>query len=1014
MSDEVASLGFEVDSQPLEKSAAALKDLSTAAKTVPEPIAAIEAAAKRASVSVDEMRQRMATASSGAATFGTGLHNAGTALGSVSTAVSQSQGIWSSLAAALGATTGSFSANASAAKALGAEHRAASEVGKEFRETIHTLGPALEQAGFQMSALTQFSGAARGGLVALGAAIAGGVVLEMAKAAGETEGLKTRLDGLAGIKMGNQLFNDLKNVSTELGIFPKSVEPALESLIKFQQQVASSGGPITLFGPDFASNLNEAQLGGRNLAGIVKTLFEELRIGGANTKDATAEVNSFFAEVTKKGQLTADTFKKLQDVAPAAAEALARALNNSSAGDFVKKLDLVPDTLSRVADALRKLEPAADAGFKRLIDDPKNIGDAFDKLKTKAEDLWKTIAGESTGDSVTRAISKTADEFDQLGKGLPDFRQKLNDQVSKPWSDMVKTMDDQNSIFGKSLDIDFDGAIIKALATLGRLPGEGLQSLADFANGAISKLESVGSAAISMAQKVAQAVAGMASGGSAAAAGGVGGTEGIGMGAFSDPNAPGGQSSGILFPSGDAGTIDFGDLGGGDIPAFAGGGQLIVGGSGGTDSQLVTIKATPGEVLTVSTPDQMAQTSNPSGGIQGLTTLQGPSAVGVVSATPDPASLATIKEITDAIDQSTIDITKNVLTGSDNIVNTLNKLIGGVAATTVNPSTGLPVTSTTSSTALGGFGSLTPMGFGSASTASAGGGGFNTQSGHGMGDELAKSIAQDLKDNPPLTPQQYYGNPAYGYPGGAFGQAVPIKGAGPLPGTTLPRREPISRLPGTSGPSGIARQSFSGGFGQSISSPVSDFSGESSGFNGTLSDIGGGMSDFFGTDVGGSGMLSGSLSDIGGGTSDFFGTDSSGSGMFSGSISDIGTTIIPEGSGGIEGFAGDFAKGGSILVGGDGGIDTTPISIMATKGEHVIVLPKGVASPALDGLSSMPAANIPSGIAMPQVGSGNSAASDASQVSTTTTTNKNIIINVHPGIQAEQFIKSRAQIARGL
>jgi hypothetical protein len=1007
MADDVAALGISVDTSGADQK---VKDLSTSldglkksAQGTAEPIGAIEAAAKRAGVSLDDMRQRMASASSGAATFGTGLSNAGTAIGDVNAAISQSPGTWSSLAAALGVTTGSLGANANAAKALAAEHRAASAVGTEFREVIHTLGPALEQAGLQMSSLTQFSGAARGGLAALAAAIGGGVVLEMAKAAGETDNLKTRLDGLAGIKMGDQLFNDLKNVSTELGIVPKSVEPALESLIKFQQQVASSG-TVTLFGPEFTSGLNEAQLGGRNLTGIVKTLFEELRIGGANTKDATAEVNAFFAQVTKNGELTADTFKKLQDVAPAVAEALARALNNSSAGDFVKKLEVVPDTLSRVADALRKLEPAADAGFKRLIDDPKNIGDAFDKLKTKAEDLWKTIAGESSGDSATKFVSNVGDKLKTLEDALDKNKQSAGDW-SGGWVGYFKAADE-----GSSASM---GSMVTAIK---KFNADGSEELRQFNQGVIDWAKSVVSAIESAAAAVANAVKNTPS--AVNAAGGAGGTEGLGMGAFSDPNAQGGQLAGILSPSGDAGTLNLGDLGGGsggatdNIPAFASGTDNAPGG-------LTRINETGGEIINLPSGAQVIphdismQMAAASGGIQGLTTIQGQSAIGAISATPDPASIANIKQITDAIDQSTIDISKQVLTGSDNIVNVLNKLIGGVAATTVNPATGLPV-ATTAATALGALGAAgTTQG---AAAMGGGAGGFNTKSGGGMGDQAAKDAAQNAKDNPPLTPQQYYGNPAYGYPGGAFGQAVPIKGAGPLPGTTLPRREPISRVP--SNPSGIAQQYSGGSAGQPINSPVSNYDGTDS-LSGMLSNIGGGMSDFYGTDSAGSGMLSGSLSDIGGGTSDFFGTDSSGSGSISGSLSGIGSTDVPAGSGGIEGFAGSFAKGTSFVVGGDGGIDTTPISFNATKGEHVLVVPKDIASPAINGLSNMPAGNIPSGIAVPQSASvGNpttaAASSDASQSSTTTTMTKNITINVAGPVQAQDFLKSRAQIARGM
>src|SRR6266478_6111045 len=68
MSD-IATLGIAVDSSNVKKATADLDALSRAAKTVPEPIGAIEAAAKRAGVSVDDMRQRMAAASSGTSIF---------------------------------------------------------------------------------------------------------------------------------------------------------------------------------------------------------------------------------------------------------------------------------------------------------------------------------------------------------------------------------------------------------------------------------------------------------------------------------------------------------------------------------------------------------------------------------------------------------------------------------------------------------------------------------------------------------------------------------------------------------------------------------------------------------------------------------------------------------------------------------------------------------------------------------------------------------------------------------
>jgi hypothetical protein len=62
MADDIASLGFSVDSSQAKTATTDLNNLAKAAKDVAEPTRALESAAKRAGVSVDEMRQRVAAA----------------------------------------------------------------------------------------------------------------------------------------------------------------------------------------------------------------------------------------------------------------------------------------------------------------------------------------------------------------------------------------------------------------------------------------------------------------------------------------------------------------------------------------------------------------------------------------------------------------------------------------------------------------------------------------------------------------------------------------------------------------------------------------------------------------------------------------------------------------------------------------------------------------------------------------------------------------------------------------
>ncbi len=425
------------------------------------------------------------------------------------------------------------------------------------------------------------------------------------------------------------------------------------------------------------------------------------------------------------------------------------------------------------------------------------------------------------------------------------------------------------------------------------------------------------------------------------------------------------------------------------LPAFADGGQLTVTGSGGTNSQLVQFNATPGEVVTVSTPGQMAQTAsgNPSGGIQGLTTIQGQSAAGVISATPDPSTQATVQQITDAIGQSSIDITKEIDTGNNNIVDALNKLIGGVAQTTVNPATGLPISSgsTSSSGANPGSGLLPTGSLLPGRSAQLSGGGFNTKSGGGMGAQAAKDLAQDIKDNPPLTAQQ-----AAMYGAGATIQR----------GTATPTR----RLTPARFPSG----SPTGMFGSGIPTD----SGISAGANYQAF----GPGDSFDTGYASVGSPSAAAyNDYGYAGSGFPGSDYSTGGDFgvTGSTAlDVATQYMGNSSpfdssgvfdytaGGNDFTGGDFstgyATGGSFLVGGDGGIDTTPVSFMATKGERVTITP-------------------PNSVANPSSSSADPSAPTSSQPNSSAgSTTKIVNMYLHSSVQANDILRSRAQIIRGM
>jgi hypothetical protein len=171
------------------------------------------------------------------------------------------------------------------------------------------------------------------------------------------------------------------------------------------------------------------------------------------------------------------------------------------------------------------------------------------------------------------------------------------------------------------------------------------------------------------------------------------------------------------------------------------------------------------------------------------------------------------------------------------------------------------------------------------------------------------------------------------------------------------------------------------------------------------------------TDAGGSGTIGGgSLTDIGSGSSSFGVTDAGGSSTISGSISDVGTAIAPSGSGDVSGFAGDFATGGSFVVGGDGGTDTTRISFNATKGEVVTITAPGMNDNGIPGSgATFDAGSFSTGGTFTVPGAGSSAtvtvnpAMPSGQMSQPA---KVVNIYVQQGITADTFQRSRAQIQR--
>lgn len=626
----------------------------------------------------------------------------------------------------------------------------------------------------------------------------------------------------------------------------------------------------------YANTADRAAKDAIKLADAFGTVGKILQTAGANAKEEGQVFAALGTSLQTTGTLTVEAFQKIRDISLPTARALSDAFGFKTIDEFQAKLGQTPLKMDELIQRLERIKPMVETAFNK--------------------------------------------------QPIVTFEQST-EELNAEWDRLIKTLADTGAFSAVASVVGGLTNAVQGLAAAAKAAGNAMQVIKGGGQGGSSTASYDTMGNVTGAEPQVDLSGGGGSSGGYSGGGSsytpMGGTEFLGMG----PSYYGGS---------DPGSIDYGG-GSTDYGYFADGGQFTVTGSGGTDSQTVSFKATPGEVVTISTPEDMA------GGATG--TIQGQSTTG-------PSATASVKEITEAIGESTIELSKKIIESSENIVSALNKVAGGGSGggSTVNAATGLSASNASSSmaSALDQIRAIKNGTFGSGG--GGGGGGFST------------------RPSKPGTDYQKINNAK----GGFASDPMYATATGPSMRWT---------------PSGWSQV------------PIGQFSPKSS-YSGGMDqwfdpmDYGG---DYYGYDYG-----AGSTYSAYGDTP--YGSNSYGSNYYSdyGGSTDSGITgfdpgVMDYGGGSYD--AGYFATGGQFTVPGSpsSGTDKTLVQMHVTPGEEVFVVPNGGATPEAVKMSALP-------------GMGASAASNTTNTSHTT---KNITIHVASDIQAESFIRSRAQIARG-
>lgn len=301
---------------------------------------------------------------------------------------------------------------------IGARTLEAGRATERFREALHVAHPVLEQAGVNFGSMRAYSAAAGAGFGALAAAASGAVLIALAKLGDEAIKIKQRLSGLfESSALGSKTFADLQRRAKDLGTDVGALAGPLEKL-----QYASTAGSAIRFR---AVPGHEEQLpGAQNIqkqADVVETLEKAMRTAGASQEEAARGADQFTealkrqAEAGEHAHLTVQMVQQLADIAPGAANALAKAFGKQNAIDLEQALrgGLIV-TIEQLIPAINRIKPAIDAAFADPTKNIQTFEAALEEVKNEIENAFKELAGQGVGDFMIDQVRKTKEDIKEL------------------------------------------------------------------------------------------------------------------------------------------------------------------------------------------------------------------------------------------------------------------------------------------------------------------------------------------------------------------------------------------------------------------------------------------------------------------------------------------------------------------------------------------------------------------------------------------------------------------------
>lgn len=316
------------------------------------------------------------------------------------------------------------------AEALEGSH----EAGEKLRESLHVLHPILESAGLELGKFGAFARLAGAGLVPLGAALAGSVLIGLAKVGEEAQKSTARLKALGAGEGG---FEELTQQAKALGVSVEKLEPGFQRLAAWNQKLAAKQGHVVTFAPGHEpseaerSAANVEVIGSNGLTGPLPpeilgkgyaALLNESRTDTSDTEKAIAAIDSFLDNARESGGVTSKGLEGLRGQLPNVANFVARSsgahfgrqfANAAEYGGFLDSTQRTVTPQQLLTDVAKNGDEAA-----RNAAAARGVSEAFEGLEASTKRLADALSGDrgitSAIDHVAKLIDEGANSVDRL------------------------------------------------------------------------------------------------------------------------------------------------------------------------------------------------------------------------------------------------------------------------------------------------------------------------------------------------------------------------------------------------------------------------------------------------------------------------------------------------------------------------------------------------------------------------------------------------------------------------